>query len=109
MPEETQNISNEEKEFLEKFKICPTCGDENDEEFLLDLYRGVNFEVSPIFKQLIEFWKSNKNNPRIKTGIPCCYCYAKYFSDEIEVEHKEMEERIKRLVEAGVYDWTILL
>jgi GTPase SAR1 family protein len=79
--------SEEFKEFVQFFSVCPICKKENHYESLKNIYINTDPELVLLREQIssaIEASRYLELNPKrsIKIGIPCCNCYKMLFSNK---------------------------
>jgi GTPase SAR1 family protein len=79
--------SEEFKDFLRFFSVCPICNNENHYESLKNIYLSSDPKLIILREQLykaIEVSRhlSLKRRRNLKIGIPCCDCYKKLFNSK---------------------------
>ncbi len=78
--------SEEFKDFVQYFSICPICKNENHYESLKNIYISSDPKLIILREQIykaIEVTQrlSSKKKANLKIGIPCCDCYKKFFNN----------------------------
>ena len=78
--------SEEFKEFVEYFSVCPICKKENHYESLKSIYISNEPEMILLREQIykaIDASRDSISNIRsnLRIGIPCCNCYKNFFNN----------------------------
>lgn len=78
--------SEEFKEFVQYFSICPICKNENHYESLKSIYISNEPEMILLREQIYRALDSSQDfifnrRSNLKIGIPCCNCYKKLFKN----------------------------
>jgi len=83
-----KDINSEElKEFVQFFSICPICKKENHFDCLKSIYISNETEMILLREQIYKAVNASRDlkiNKRgsLKIGIPCCSCYKKLFNNK---------------------------
>lgn len=75
------------KEFLETFSICPICKKENHYESLKSIYISNRPDIVILREQLEHAMKASRDfnlyrKKKLNIGIPCCNCYRSLFNKD---------------------------
>jgi len=64
-------------EFIDRFSICPVCGNQNHYFHLKRLY--FNEDKKFMKNSLLNLMRINYKKFNLNFGVPCCNCFKKYF------------------------------
>ncbi|MBD3351712.1 MAG: hypothetical protein GF364_09530 [Candidatus Lokiarchaeota archaeon] len=80
-----KDLSDEEKQYLEKFlalfSTCPVCGGKNHLNYIRNFFFSTNPQRAEIRETIVNLLEKMDNNrlKNLRIGIPCCSCFNKIF------------------------------
>ncbi len=79
--------SEEFKEFIQYFPVCPICKKENHHESLKSIYISNDPELIKLKEQIYNVIEASQSfngykRKKLKIGIPCCSCYKTLFKND---------------------------
>ena len=66
--------------FINKFSICPICGNQNHYFHLKRFYFSEDKQIMK--NSLLSLMRLNYRKFKLNYGVPCCNCFKKFFEDK---------------------------